>query len=217
MSAADQSVNFRLAGPEQEVILSPLLDDNLARERMTLLTQMDQNVGLPSVIRVFSRENKDLYCYMAVEAGMEMLKQRAFRIDDWYRRRNETWGTLETFLRQLRESMTLALSDPEHLQRFMTRYTGTAWTLFFEGVISCILAVTGHPNNYNHFVRDREMKLVESPYAPIHIMKQCIEMMHQAGLHVPLLHREYFLRSQDKACYHAERKTRANQVLEDER
>ena len=31
-SAADQSVNFRLEGPEQEVILSPLVDDNLARK-----------------------------------------------------------------------------------------------------------------------------------------------------------------------------------------
>ena len=122
-SAANQSVNFRLAGPEEEVILSPLLDDNLARERMILLARMDQNVGLPSVIRVFSRENKDLYYYMAVEAGMEMLKRRDFRIDDWYWRRTETWGTLETFLRQLRESMTLALSEPEQLQRFMTRYT----------------------------------------------------------------------------------------------
>ena len=82
MSASDQSVNFRLAGPEQEVILSPILDDNLARERMILLAQMDQNVGLPSVVRVFSPENKDLYYYMSVEAGMEMLKRRNFRIDD---------------------------------------------------------------------------------------------------------------------------------------
>ena len=40
-SAADQSVNFRLEGPDQEVILSPLLDDNLARERMILLARMD--------------------------------------------------------------------------------------------------------------------------------------------------------------------------------
>ena len=157
------------------------------------------------VLKVFSRENKDLYYYMAVEAGMEMLKRREFRIDDWYRRRTKTWGTLEIFLQQLRESMTLAIGDPEQLQRFMTRYTGTAWTLFFQGVISCILAVTGHPNNFDHFVRDREMKLVETPHAPIRVMRQCIEMMHQAGLHIPLLHREYFLRSQDQAGYHAER------------
>ena len=54
MSAADQSVNFRLAGPEQEVILSPLLDDNMAQERMILLARMDQKVGLLSMIRVFS-------------------------------------------------------------------------------------------------------------------------------------------------------------------
>ena len=106
--AAEQSVNFRLAGPEQEVILSPLLDDNLARERMILLARMDQNIRIPQVIRVYSREDKDLYYYMAVEAGMEMLKRREFRIDDWYRRRTETWGTLDTFLTQLRESMTLA-------------------------------------------------------------------------------------------------------------
>ena len=216
-SAANQSVNFRLAGPEQEAILSPLLDDNLARERMILLARMDQNVGLPSVIRVFSMGNKDLYYCMAVEAGMEMLKRREFRIDDWYRRRTETWGTLETFLRQLRESMTMALSEPEQLQKFMTRYTGTAQTLFFEGVISCILAATGHPNNYEHFIRDREIKLVESPHASIPIMRQCVKMMHQAGLHVPLLHQEYFLRAQDQARYHAERRTRANQVLEQER
>ena len=97
-SAAYQSVNFRLAGPEEEVILSPLLNDNLARERMILLAWMDQNIRLPQVVRVFSRENKDLCYYMAVEAGMEMLKRREFRIDDWYWRRNETWGTLETFL-----------------------------------------------------------------------------------------------------------------------
>ena len=77
---------------------------------------MDQNVGLPSVIRVFSRENKDIYYYMAVEAGMEMLKRRSFHIDNWYRRWTETWGTLKTFLWQLWESMTLALSDPEQLQ-----------------------------------------------------------------------------------------------------
>ena len=149
-SAANQSVNFRLARPEEEVILSPLLDDNLARERMILLVRMDQNVGLPSVIRVFSIENKDLYYYMAV-AGMEMLKWRDFRMDEWYRRRTETWGTLETFLRQLWESMTLAFSEPDQLQRFMMRYTGTVRTLFFEGVISCILAVTGHPNNYRTY------------------------------------------------------------------
>ena len=154
---------------------------------------------------------------MAVKAGMEMLKRRLFHIDDWYRRRTETWGTLETFLRKLGESMTLALSYPEQLQRFMSRYTGIARTLFFEGVISSILAVTGHPNNYDHFVRDREMKLVETPYANVHIMKQCIEMMHQSGLHLPLLHRDYFLRSQDQARYHAERKMIANRVLEDER
>ena len=216
-SAAHQSVNFRLEGPEQEVILSPLFDDNLAREWMILLARMDQNVRLPQVVRVFSRENKDLYYYMAVEAGMEMLKRRDFRIDDWYRRRNETWGTLEIFLRQLRESMTLARGDPEQLQRFMTRYTGTARTLFFEGVISCILAVLGHPNNFDHFVRDREMKLVETPYAHVRIMSQCVELMHQAGLHVLLLHRDYFLRSQDQARYHVDRRTRANQVLEQER
>ena len=49
-SAGDQSVNFRLEGPEQEVILSPLLDDNLARERMILLVRMDQNIRLPQVV-----------------------------------------------------------------------------------------------------------------------------------------------------------------------
>ena len=41
---------------------------------------MDQNIRLPQVIGVFSRENKDLYYYMAVEAGMEMLKRREFRM-----------------------------------------------------------------------------------------------------------------------------------------
>ena len=216
-SAAEQSVNFRLEGPDQEVILSPLLDDNLARERMILLARMDQNIRLPQVVRVFSRENKDLYYYMAVEAGMEMLKRREFRIDDWYRRRTETWGALDIFLRELRESMTLARGNQEQLQRFMTRYTGTARTLFFEGVISCILAVLGHPGNFEHFVRDREIKLVETPHAPVRIMQQCVEMMHQAGLHVPQLHRAYFLRSQDQARYHAERRTLANRVLEQER
>ena len=134
-SAADQSVNFRLAGPEQEVILSPLLDDNLARERMILMARMDQNIRITQVVRVYSREDKDLYYFMAVEAGMEMLKRREYRIDDWYRRRTETWGTLDTFLDQLRDSMTLAGGNPEQLQRFMTRYTGLARTLFFEGVI----------------------------------------------------------------------------------
>ena len=49
-SAADQSVNFRLAGPEQEVILSPLLDDSLAQERMILLARMDQNIRIPQVV-----------------------------------------------------------------------------------------------------------------------------------------------------------------------
>ena len=184
---------------------------------MILLARMDQNIRLPQVVPVFSRDNKDLYYYMAVEAGMEMLKRREFRIYDWYRRRNETWGTLDTFLTQLRESMTLARGNPEQLQRFMTRYTGIVRTLFFEGVISCILAVLGHPCNFDHFVRDREMQLVESPHAPVRVMKQCIELMHQAGLHVPLLHRHYFLRSQDQARYHADRRTRANQVLEQER
>ena len=48
-------------------------------------------------------------------------------------------------------------------------------------------------------------------------MLQCVELMHQAGLHVPLLHRDYFLRSRDQARYHAERKTLANKVLEQER
>ena len=61
------------------------------------------------------------------------------------------------------------------------------------------------------------MKLVETPYAPARIMKQCIELMHQAGLHVPLLQRDYFLRSQDQARYHADRRTWANQVLEQEK
>ena len=61
------------------------------------------------------------------------------------------------------------------------------------------------------------MKLVETPYAPVLIMNQCIELMHQAGLHVPLLHRDYFLRSQNQARYHADRRTRANQFLEQER
>ena len=42
-------------------------------------------------------------------------------------------------------------------------------------------------------------------------------VMHQAGLHVPLLHRDYFLRAQDQAHYHAERRTLANRVLEQER
>ncbi len=216
-SAADQSVNFRLAGPEQEVILSPLLDDNLARERMILMARMDQNIRITQVVRVYSREDKDLYYFMAVEAGMEMLKRREYRIDDWYRRRTETWGTLDTFLDQLRDSMTLAGGNPEQLQRFMTRYTGLARTLFFEGVISCILAVLGHPGNFEHFVRDREIKLMESPHAPVRVMLQCVELMHQAGLHVPLLHQDYFLRARDQARYHAERKTLANKVLEQER
>ena len=41
--------------------------------------------------------------------------------------------------------------------------------------------------------------------------------MHQAGLHVPLLHRDYFLRAQDQARYYADRRTLANRVLEQER
>ena len=61
------------------------------------------------------------------------------------------------------------------------------------------------------------MQLVETPHAPVRIMQQCIELMHQAGLHVPLLHRDYFLRVQDQARYHADRRTRANQVLQQER
>ena len=113
--------------------------------------------------------------------------------------------------------MTLARGDQEQLQRFMTRYTGIARTLFFEGVFSCILAVLGHPGNFDHFDRDREMKLVETPHVPVRVMQQCVELMHQAGLLVPLLHRDYFLRSQDQARYHAERRTWANQVLEQER
>ena len=61
------------------------------------------------------------------------------------------------------------------------------------------------------------MKLVETPHAPVRVMLQCVELMHQAGLHVPLLHCDYFLHAQDQARYHVDRRTLANQVLEQER